>query len=71
MWVGSISDLEWLVCLPDRSVGQHLLELMTDHAKEGWDVLGQEFAGVEFAPDAVLDQAWRAFSWSPAAGLSA
>jgi hypothetical protein len=71
MRVCSINDLEWLVCLPDRSVGEHLLELMTDPAKEGWEVLGQEFAGVEFAPSAVLDQAWSAFSWSPGVGLSA
>ena len=71
MRVCSINDLEWLVCLPDRSVGEHLLELTTDPAKEGWDVLGQEFAGVEFAPSAVLDQAWSAFPWSPGVGLSA
>jgi hypothetical protein len=71
MRVCSINDLEWLVCLPDRSVGEHLLELTTDSAKEGWDVLGQEFAGVEFAPSAVLDQAWSAFPWSLGVGLSA
>jgi hypothetical protein len=71
MRVCSINDLEWLVCLPDRSVGEHLLEVVTDPAKEGWDVLGQEFAGVEFAPSAVLGQAWSAFPWSPGVGLSA
>lgn len=65
----SISDLEWLVCLPDRSVGDHLLNLMTDPAREGWEVLGQEFAGVEFAPSSVLDQAWNAFPWSPGVAL--
>jgi hypothetical protein len=71
MRVCSINDLEWLACLPDRSVGGHLLEQMTDRDKEGWDVLGQEFAGVEFASSAVLDQAWSAFPWSPGVGLSA
>jgi hypothetical protein len=71
MRVCSINDLEWLVCLPDRSVGEHLLELMTDPAREGWDVLGQEFAGVEFAPSPVLDQAWSAaFPWFAGPGLS-
>lgn len=69
MRVCSISDLEWLVCLPDRSVGDHLLNLMTDPAREGWEVLGQEFAGLEFAPSAVLDQAWSAFAWSPGVAL--
>jgi hypothetical protein len=71
MRVCSINDLEWLVCLPDRSVGEHLLMLLTDPAKEGWDVLGEEFAGVQFAPSAVLDQAWSAFPWSPGVALSA
>jgi hypothetical protein len=66
----SINDLEWLACIPDRSIGDHLLELMTDPTKEGWEVLGEEFAGVEFAPNAVLDQAWSTFSWSPDVGVS-
>jgi hypothetical protein len=71
MRVCSISELEWLVCLPDRSVGEHLLDLMTDPAKEGWELLGQEFAGVQFAPSVVLDQAWSAFPWSPGVALRA
>jgi hypothetical protein len=32
---------------------------------EGWDILNQEFAGVEFVPNAVLDLAWNAFPWVP------
>lgn len=67
--VCSISDLEWLACLPDRCVGDHLLTLMTDPAKDGWEVLGHEFAGVEFASSEVLDQAWSAFAWSPGTAL--
>jgi hypothetical protein len=69
--VCSINDLEWLACLPDRAVGEHLLKLMTDPSKEGWEVLGAEFAGVEFAPSEVLDQAWSAFAWSPGVALGA
>jgi hypothetical protein len=34
MRVCSINDLEWLVCLPDRSVGEHLFDLMTDPARK-------------------------------------
>lgn len=67
----SINELEWLACLPDRGVGEHLFELMTDPARDGWEVLGQEYAGVEFAPSAVLDQAWNAFEWSPGMALDA
>ena len=56
--VCSVNTLEWLVCIPDRSVGEYLVDLMTDPAKEGWEVLGgQEYAGVEFRPNPVLDQA--------------
>jgi hypothetical protein len=66
MRVCSVDLLEWLVCLPDRSVGEYLVELMNDPSKEGWDVLGTDYAGIEFAPNAVLDQAWSSFRWSPA-----
>ncbi|MCT7371448.1 hypothetical protein A7R75_20835 [Mycolicibacterium llatzerense] len=65
MRVCSINDLEWLVCLPDRSVGEHLLELVTDADREGWGVLGQEHAGIEFAPSTILEEAWNAFPWAP------
>lgn len=64
--VCSINTLEWLVCLPDRSVGEYLVDLMTDPVKEGWEVLGgTEYAGVQFRPNPVLDQAWASFRWSP------
>lgn len=65
MRVCSINTLEWLVGLPDRGVGDYLIDLMTDPAKEGWDVLGgTDYSGVEFRPNPVLDQAWQTFSWS-------
>jgi hypothetical protein len=57
--------LEWLVCLPDRSVGEYLYELMNDPSREGWDVLGEDQAGIEFAPNPVLDQAWNSYLWAP------
>ena len=68
--VCSVNTLEWLVCLPDRSIGEYLVNLMTDPAKEGWEVLGgDEYAGVEFRPNPVLDQAWNTFRWSPAVDI--
>jgi hypothetical protein len=65
MRVCSVNTLEWLVCLPDRSVGEYLVDLMNDPLKEGWDVLGQEHASIEFRPNPVLDQAWNTFRWRP------
>jgi hypothetical protein len=64
MRVCSCNQLEWLVCLRDRSVGEYLVELMNNTDKEGWEV-GSDLVGMEFAPNTVLDQAWSSFRWSP------
>jgi hypothetical protein len=64
MRVCSSNLLEWLVRLQDRSLGQYLVDLMNDATKEGWEV-GSDLEGIETSPNAVLDQAWSSYQWSP------
>ena len=64
MRVCSSNLLEWLVRLQDRSVGEYLVDLMNDATKEGWEI-ASDLPDVEAGPNAVLDQAWNSYRWSP------
>ena len=54
--------MEWLVSVRDRDVDSYLLELLNDPEKDGWEITS-DLVGIEFGPNAVLDQAWESYGW--------
>jgi hypothetical protein len=61
-------ELEWALMLKDKPIDTYLLELLTDPAKEGWDV-SADLVGIEMGRNKVLDQAWDSYQWGkPPAG---
>lgn len=62
--VCSSNVLEWLVRLKDPSLGKYLVDLMNDPSKEGSE-LDSDLPGIEVGPNAVLEQAWNSYQWSP------
>jgi hypothetical protein len=60
----SCNVLEWLVRLKDRSLGEYLVDFMNDPSKEGWE-LDSDLPGIEVGPNAVFEQVWNSYQWSP------
>jgi hypothetical protein len=60
----SSNVLEWLVRLKDRSLGEYLVNFMNDPSKEGWE-LDSDLPGIEVGPNAVFEQVWSSYQWSP------
>lgn len=55
-------ELEWALMLKDKPIDTYLLELLTDPAKEGWDI-SADLVGIEMGRNKVLDQAWNSCQW--------